>query len=176
MHMKKLTGFLAAALMIVVGSASAQQSRVILHSNTNYEVQIDGHAYNRVGTSTINDLSAGSHTVSVYQVISKGIFGIGKKRNQLSFERFNLYNNDVNIAVDQNGQIRIYENNYNGKSNRHRDDDYSNGKYGKSEGKGNGHKYGHYKNKHNKGNQKHEHDDDYDNDHDESRNDHRGDK
>lgn len=159
--------------MVFVASASTQQSRVILNSNTNYEVQIDGRAYNSTGTSTITDLSLGAHTVSVYQVVSNGILGIGKKRNLLSSEQFNLGNNDVNIDVSQNGQVRISQNGYNrnDNTNRNRDGGYNrsndrdNDRYGKSEGKGKGHKYGHYKNK--KGKDKNGHQQrDYDHDDD----------
>lgn len=179
--MKKFTSFLVLAMVFLVASASAQQSRVILRSNTNYEVQVDSRTYDNTGTTTITDLTAGRHSVAVYQVVSKGIFGIGKKRNQLSFEQFDLRNNDVLIDVSQNGQVRISENgNYGSNNKRNRNDgnygsdrDYGNngGKYGNSEGKGRGHKYGHYKNKNNKngkGNNKHgddDDDDDYGKDH-----------
>ena len=164
--MKKFTSFLIAGLMVFVVSASALQSRVILHSNTNYEVQIDGRAYNGVGTSTITDLPAGAHTVAVYQVVSNGIFGIGKKRNLLSSEQFNLGNNDVTIDVNQNGQVRISQIGYNGNKNndRTRNGEYNgradrdNDDYGKSEGKGKGNKYGHYKNKNNNKNKVHHRD------------------
>lgn len=169
-YMKNFLSFLLASMMVFVTSASAQQGQVILNSNTNYEVQIDGRTYREPGTTTINDLAPGAHTVAVYQVVSRGIFGIGKKRNQLAFEQFNLANDNVSIAVSQNGQIRISKDNYNGKNNsKNRDGDYNgntnngSGKYGKSEGKGKGHKYGHYKNKKNKKNKKDhkgEHDDD----------------
>src|SRR6187549_2488033 len=118
--MKKFTSFLIAGLMVFVASASPRQSRVILNSNTNYEVQIDGRAYNSTGSSTITDLAVGAHTVAVYQVVSNGIFGIGKKRNMVSSEQFNLGNNDVNIDVNQNGQVHIYQDKYNGSNNTNR--------------------------------------------------------
>jgi hypothetical protein len=179
MNMKKFASFLVAGMIVLVVSASARQARVILNSNTIHEVQVDGRNYNGVGTSTITDLSAGTHTVSVYQVISRGIFGIGKKRRQLSFEQFTLRNNDVNIAVNQNGQVRIFQDGYNeNKKHGNRNGGYNNdsdGNYGNSEGKGRGHKYGHYKNKKNKhNNRNHKHDDD-DDDHDDNMNDRRGD-
>ena len=167
--MKKFTTLLIAAMVVLVASASAQQARVILRSNTNYEVQVDGRTYDNTGTSTITDLPYGRHSVAVYQVVSKGIFGIGKKRNQLSFEQFDLRNNDVIIDVNQNGQVRVSENgNYGNNNQRNRNGGYNDnhGKYGNSEGKGRGHKYGHYKNKnkqYSKGNNKH-HDDDDDDD------------
>lgn len=174
--MKKFITFFVAALVVFAASASAQRARVILNSNTNYEVQVDGRNYNNRGTSTIDDLNSGRHSVAVYQVISRGIFGIGKKRNLLSSEQFNLRNNDVYIAVNQNGQVRISENGYDGYSKSRRgNDDYSHGRYGNSEGKGRGHKYGHYKNKNDKyykGNSRHREDDDDDDDY---RNDRRGD-
>lgn len=160
-------------MIIFVSSVSAQQGRVVLTSNTNYEVQIDNRIYNDHASTTLTTLAPGSHTVAVYQVVSRGIFGIGKKRNQLSFEQFILGNDNLNIAVNQNGQIRISRENYSGKNSQSkRDRDYNSNRhggnedYGKSEGKGIGHKYGHYKNKKNKGYHKREHDDD-DDDHDE---------
>lgn len=159
--MKKFTSFLIAGLMVLAASASALQSRVILNSNTNYEVQINGRSYNSTGTSTITDLSVGAHTVAVYEVVSNGILGIGKKRNLLSSQQFNLGNNDVIIDVSQNGQIRISQDGYNDNNNtRNRNGSYhgssntGNGEYGKSEGKGKGHKHGHYKDKKNKNNGK----------------------
>jgi hypothetical protein len=169
--MKKIITFLVGAVVVFAASASAQSSRVILNSNTNYEVQVDGRTYNNRGTSTINDLYAGSHSVAVYQVVSKGIFGIGKKRNQVSFEQFNLRNNDVYIAVNPNGQVRISEEgNYGNKNYPNRNDGYNSGKYGNSEGKGRGHKYGHYKNKNgkysNNSHKHHDHDNDDDDDDD----------
>ncbi len=171
--MKKLFTLLVAGLVVFVTSASAAavQARVILNSNTNYEVQIDGRAYNNTGTSTITDLSQGTHTVAVYEVLSNGIFGIGKKRNLVSSEQFTLGTNDVTIDVNQNGQARIYQSGYNDNNNTRRDRDGSyndansnKGKYGKSEGKGKGHKYGHYKNKKgNKNKKQKQYDDDDDN-------------
>lgn len=169
---KLLTSFIAGLVVFVTSaSASAVPARVILNSNTNYEVQIDGRAYNNTGTTTISDLSQGTHTVAVYQVVSNGVFGIGKKRNLVSSEQFTLGANDVTIDVNQNGQARIYQSGYNDNNNnrRNRDGSYdnagsNNGGYGKSEGKGKGHKYGHYKNKKgNKNKKQKQYDDDDDN-------------
>ncbi len=171
--MKKLLTFLIAGLVIFVSSVSAAavQARVILNANTNYEVLIDGRSYNNTGTSTITDLSQGTHTVAVYQVVSNGILGIGKKRNLVSSEQFTLANSDVTIDVSQNGQARIYQSGYNNNNNTrgnrnggYNDADANNGEYGKSEGKGKGHKYGHYKNKKgNKNKKQKQYDDDDDN-------------
>lgn len=141
--------------MLLLTSATAQQSRVTLNANTNYEVQIDGRNYNNTGTSTITNLATGSHAVSVYEVVSNGILGIGKKRNLISTQQFNLGTGDVTIDVNQNGQLRISQNGYNGNNNNDRDrdgrynrnNDDDKDRYGKSEEKGNGNKYGHYKNK-----------------------------
>lgn len=175
---KLLTSFFAGLVVFVTSaSASAVQARVILNSNTNYEVQIDGRAYN-TGTTTISDLSQGTHTVAVYQVVSNGIFGIGKKRNLVSSEQFSLGSNDVTIDVNQNGQARIYQSGYDDNNNNPRKGEGTynntgskNGAYGKSEGKGKGHKYGHYKNKKGKSNNKKQQQ--YD-DHDDNSNNRRG--
>jgi hypothetical protein len=170
MRITKITSFLVAAFMVLAASASARQARVIISSNNNYELEIDGRTYKSVSTTTINDLPAGRHTVGVYQVISRGILGIGKKRRQVSFEEFSLRNDDVYIAVNQDGRVRITDDSYYGNNNKGNRDGYgNNGQYGKSEGKGRGHKYGHYKNKNGKysrGNNKQHHDDNDDDDDD----------
>ena len=124
--MKKFTIFLMAGLMVFMASASAQQARIILNSYTNYEVQVDNRTYNSPGNYTITDLSYGSHTVAVYQVVSNGVFGIGKKRNLLSSENFNFSNNDVIIDVSENGQLRISRDGYYGNNDTGKNGTYGN--------------------------------------------------
>lgn len=161
--MKKIMTFLFASMLVVMVTASANASQVILYSQTNYEINIDGRVYNNgVGTTTISDLVQGNHSVEVYQVVSNGIFGIGKKRNLLSSQQFTLGNNDVRIDVNQNGQARISQNGYNNGGN-------NKGGYNNNGGPGNsdwghqqGKKKGHFKNKKNKNHK--DNDDDYDRD------------
>lgn len=95
------------SLLVLGVSAAAREPQVILNSDNNYEVKIDGRTYSGNNT-TIPNLGQGYHSVEVYQ-LSKGVFGIGKKRTQTSASGFELSNNDVYINVDQNGQLRINE-------------------------------------------------------------------
>lgn len=106
--MKKISALLVASLLVFVFTAPAQ--RVILNSQNNFEISIDGRNYNGNTNTTITDLSQGTHNLQVYQVVSNGILGIGKKRNLISSQQFTLRNNDVSIKVDQNGRTRISEN------------------------------------------------------------------
>lgn len=110
--MKKISTLLVAGLLVLLFSASAQ-SRVILTSQNNYEVNIDGRNYTNSNV-TISDLSQGTHSLQVYQVVSNGILGIGKKRNLITSQQFTLRNYDLKINIDQNGRARINENGRNG--------------------------------------------------------------
>jgi DMSO/TMAO reductase YedYZ molybdopterin-dependent catalytic subunit len=162
--MKKAFTFLMAAMLGIVIIASAQVNdqvnAVTLANNSNYEVQIDGRVYNANNTYTINNLAAGNHLVSVYQVSSGGIFS---KRNKslISSKQFTSGNGSVNITVNQSGQISINRNRGGSGNNDGTWNDNGDKKYGKSEGKGRGNKYGHYKNKNNNSDRG---DDDNDND------------
>jgi type 1 fimbria pilin len=181
--MKKLFTLLLSSMVILASAALAATPQVVLTAPSDYDVSIDGRMYNPNPSTVINNLAAGTHTVEVYRVTSNGIFGLGKKRELLRRQQFNLRNSDVNINVDQSGRLRISNSGYNDNDNKRddrnndgrygnrdrndddRDDDrYDNrdnkDRYGKSEGKGRGHKYGHYKkDKKNKKHKNKKHDD-----------------
>lgn len=126
--MKKISALLVASLLVLVFSASAQ--RVILNSQNNYEISIDGRNYNGNTNTIITDLAQGTHTLQVYQVVSNGILGIGKKRNLISSQQFMLRNYDVNINVDQYGRARIDENGgYGNNGNRYPNNQGNNTNY-----------------------------------------------
>ncbi|MEP6699795.1 MAG: hypothetical protein ABJA85_00700, partial [Bacteroidota bacterium] len=125
--MKKLSVFILSSLFALTLSATGRQPQVTINTSNNYEVRIDGNNY--YGNNTIPNLNQGTHAVQVYQV-RKGLFG--KNRTLVSTSSFQLYNNDVNIFVDSNGQLRInesgnYNNNNTGKRNRGRTDNDWNG-------------------------------------------------
>ncbi len=145
--MKKITSLILIAFFGLVVSASA--AIVTLTNSSSYEVSIDSRVYTGNNSYTITDLAQGNHVISVYQVTSNGVFGIGKKTNLISSREFTLTNSDVRINVNQNGQLNVSQknNNQNGSGNNDGTWDNNDKKYGKSEGKGNGHKYGHYKNR-----------------------------
>ena len=179
--MKKLFTLVSAVLL--TATAFARQPQVVITTDGNilsqYEVTIDGRIYTG-NTVTIPDLNQGRHTVEVYEVKRATIFG-NKRRTLISSQQFYLGNNDVQIDVDRNGQVRIRETgNYNGGNNnggwngRDNDGVYRNNRdcncdckrYDHSNGNwnnGRGNKYGHYKkNKNGKGKWDKHHDDDDD--------------
>ena len=128
--MKKIAVLIVSSLLLITFSATAQ--RVIVRSNRNYEVSIDGRYYNtNTNNATISNLRQGSHSVQVYQVSRGGLFGLGKRRTLVSSSGFNLMYNDVMIDVDTYGQLRInqygnnvgnyYQNNRRIKKNQRRD-------------------------------------------------------
>ena len=126
--MKKISVFILSSLFALTLSAAGRQPMVKINTSNNYEVRIDGNTY--YGNNTIPNLNQGTHAIQVYQV-RKGLFG--KTRTLVSSSSFQLNNNDVDIFVDSNGQLRInesgnYNNNNTGKRNRGRtDNDWNNG-------------------------------------------------
>ncbi len=150
--------------MVFAASAADRQPQVIINSTNDFDVKIDGILYSGNSTS-IPNLSNGMHTVQVYQVKNgTGILKVIKKRELISTTQFELRNNDVQINVDRNGQVRINQSGYgsnndrdwrrNQDNNNNRDieDDDSrydnrNGNRNGNSSNGRGNKYGHYKNK-----------------------------
>lgn len=163
--MKKIILFGLVAMLAFTMSATAQ-SRVTLRISRNYEVTIDGRRY--TGNSTVSNLGYGYHRLDVYSTSGSFIF---KRRTMIGSSSFDLRNGDATINVDQNGQLRIYQNSYgrNGRYNNGYGDRTYDGRgnqgngngYGPYNNPGRGHKYGLYKNKKNR-----DHDHDNDNRHD----------
>ena len=125
--MKKIAVLIVSSLLLITFSATAQ--RVIVRSNGNYEVSIDGRYYNtNTNNATISNLRQGSHSVQVYQVSRGGLFGLGKRRTLVSSSGFNLMYNDVMIDVDAYGQLRVnqYGNNV-GNGNYQNNNSYNKG-------------------------------------------------
>lgn len=92
------------SLFALTLSATGRQPMVTVNSSNDYEIKIDRTTYN--GNNTIPNLNQGTHSVQVYQV-KKGL--LGKRRTLVSSSSFELRNNDVNISVDNGGQLRINE-------------------------------------------------------------------
>jgi hypothetical protein len=169
--MKKYVLFAVAALLAFTLNAAERLSQVTLRADKNYDVVIDGQTYR--GNANI-PLSQGYHQVQVY---TRGGFII-KRRSLVSSSSFNLRNNDVMIDVDQNGQMRIFQDSYsrNGRNGNYDDRNYDDRNYKGSRGDngrgwgpydnpGRGHKYGLYKNKDKKNKKNHDKDwDDRDDD------------
>lgn len=130
-------------LMLTAFSTMAAPT-VILTNSSNYDVGIDGRYYSPNNNYTITDLSAGYHTIGIYQVEAGGLFGINKKRTLISSSQFNLSNTNnsaaVNINVNQNGQVRINQNGYNNNNG-------NNGGYGNNNGSNRNRGYGNNRNR-----------------------------
>jgi len=114
--MKKIAIFLVSSLMLLTVSASAQ--RVILRTNNNYDIRIDGRYYNG-NSASIPYLNPGYHEIRVYELRSGGFLGMGRRRTLVSSSSFYLGNNDVVINVDSYGQARITQSNNWANGNRY---------------------------------------------------------
>ena len=112
--MKRIAIFLVTSLLLITISASAQ--RVILRSNNNYDIRIDGRYYDG-NNASIPYLNPGYHDLRVYRVTS-GFLGLGKKRTLISSTSFYLGNRDVVINVDRDGYARINQSNNWARGNR----------------------------------------------------------
>jgi hypothetical protein len=163
--MKKILPLTFLFITAVFLSAAARRPQVTVTINNsllkNYEVSIDGRNYNGNNT-TITDLPQGQHTVQVYENRRSGIFG-NRRRVLVSSAEFRLRDYDMQITVDNNGQVSINEYSNNGGWNDDRNNggwndnrncncdckryDHSNGKWNN----GRGNKYGHYKKHHKQG-------------------------
>lgn len=121
--MKKISLFVLSSLFALTLSARDQQPMVTVNSSNDYEIKIDRTTYN--GNNTIPNLSQGTHSVQVYQV-KKAL--LGKRRTLVSSSSFELRNNDVNISVDNSGQLRINESgDFNNTRRRDRDRENNDG-------------------------------------------------
>lgn len=158
--MKKLFTFILSSLVVLAGSAEAATPQVVLTAPANYDISINGRMYSPNPTTVVNNLAAGTHTVELYRVTSGGIFGLGKKRELLSRQQFNLRNNDVNINVDQYGRLRVSSNGYNSNGNYGQNGQVNNDRYGSRNDSNNRHD-DRYENRN--GNNHDRHDDRYDN-------------
>ena len=148
--MKKISVLILSSLFALTLFASGRQPLVTVNTSNDYEVMIDGTYYR--GNNTIPNLSQGTHSVQVYQT-KRGL--LGKRRTLISTSSFQVRDNDVNIFVDANGQLRINENGNNnnnntGNGNTNDNNDWNN--KNKKEKHNNGHNNGRGKKK---GHQKH---------------------
>jgi len=107
--MKKIFTLAIASLFTVALFAADRKPSVTIQSNKKYEIVVDGKSYFSTNSSTmsLSNLRSGNHTVTVYTT-NQG-FGFRKIKKVVSSTSFTLRNNDVNIAVDQAGRIKVTE-------------------------------------------------------------------
>lgn len=177
--MKKILTLTTGLFLAVVMVSAAPI--VTIYTPSDYEITVDGKRYwsTNGNAITITDLNTGNHTVKVYG-ISTGIF---KTKKLISSSTFQLYENNVRIDIDRNGNINVRESQvggtrpgsttYPGSDDRRSDDpryedrEHENRSYRRSRGKG--HKYGHnkdWKKSKNKAKKSKDYDDDDDDDDD----------
>lgn len=117
-------------------SAFANTITLSFNGNRNYQVIVDGRNVNdfRYSNNTIylNDLQYGQHSLQVYRMKKNGKYG--NKNNLVYSSYFNSSPQyDLNIAIDNNGSVQMYQsrnndygrndrgNNHNGYGNRNDD-------------------------------------------------------
>ena len=114
--MKTVLTFVAGLLLtLTTMAADSRPPSVVIKSNRNYEVVVDGRTYRNDNTIRLDRMRPGMHTIKVYER-GRGIFG---RMRLVSAKNFFVRNNDLRITVSYNGFVDIDERGYNG---RDRDD------------------------------------------------------
>ena len=116
--MKTVLTFVAGLLLtLTTMAADSRPPSVVIKSNRNYEIVIDGRTYRNDNTIRLDRMRPGMHTIKVYER-SRGFFG---KMRLVSAKNFFVRNNDVRITVSYNGYVDIDEKRY---DRRGRDNDW----------------------------------------------------
>jgi len=107
--MKKISTLVLASLLTMAVFAADRRPTVTLQSTRNYEIVIDGKSYtsNNFSTMNIGGLRDGYHSVTVYKV-QQGFF-FRKMKKVVSSTSFLLRGNDIDIKVNQFGQVKVDE-------------------------------------------------------------------
>jgi hypothetical protein len=99
---------------LLTSSAFASNITLNVPGNRNYQVAIDGRSvdaysdYSGNNTVSLNNLRTGRHTIEVYRI--KKNRGWGNNNRVVSSSSFDVTpQNDLNITVDNNGAVNIYE-------------------------------------------------------------------
>jgi len=116
--MKTVLTFVAGLLLtLTTMAADSRPPSVVIKSNRNYEVVIDGRTYRNDNTIRLDRMRPGMHTIKVYER-GRGIFG---RMRLVSAKNFFVRNNDLRITVGYNGYVNIDERRY---DRRGRDNDW----------------------------------------------------
>jgi len=108
-NMKKIFTLIAATFLTVAVFAVDRKPSVTLKSVKNYEIVIDGRTYQGSDFRMINvaGLRDGMHSITVYK-LQQGFF-FKKMKKAVSTKSFLLRGNDIDIQINQYGQIKIDE-------------------------------------------------------------------
>ena len=107
--MKTVLTFVAGLLLtLTTMAADSRPPSVVIKSNRNYEVVIDGRTYRNDNTIRLDRMRPGMHTIKVYER-GRGFFG---RMRLVSAKNFFVRNNDLRITVGYNGYVNIDERRY----------------------------------------------------------------
>ena len=107
--MKTVLTFVAGLLLtLTTMAADSRPPSVVIKSNRNYEVVIDGRTYRNDNTIRLDRMRPGMHTIKVYER-GRGFFG---RMRLVSAKNFFVRNNDLRITVSYNGYVDIDERRY----------------------------------------------------------------
>lgn len=123
--MKKIFTLIAATLFTAAIFAADRKPVVTVKASKNYEIVIDGKSYfSRNSTMNLSNIRSGQHSIKVYEV-NKSPFRKFKKL--VSASSFQLRNSDVDISVNNRGQIIITEDRFGrGRKNDQKDNGWDN--------------------------------------------------
>jgi hypothetical protein len=108
--MKTVLTFVAGLLLtLTTMAADSRPPSVVIKSNRNYEIVIDGRTYRNENTIRFDRMRPGMHTIKVYER-SRGFFG---RMRLVAAKNFFVRNNDLRITVGYNGYVDIDERRYN---------------------------------------------------------------
>lgn len=107
--MKTILTFVAGLLLtLTTMAADSRPPSVVIKSNRNYEVVIDGRTYRNDHIIRFDRMRPGMHTIKVYER-SRGFWG---RMRLVSAKNFFVRNNDIRITVSYNGYVNIDERRY----------------------------------------------------------------
>ena len=119
--MKTVLTFVAGLLLtLTTMAADSRPPSVVIKSNRNYEVVIDGRTYRNDNIIRLDRMRPGMHTIKVYER-GRGFFG---RMRLVSAKNFFVRNNDIRITVSYNGFVDVDERRYDRRDRNWNDRDY----------------------------------------------------
>jgi len=103
--MKTVLTFVAGLLLTLTTMAADRPPSVVIKSQRNFEIVIDGRTYRNDNTIRFDRMQRGMHSIKVYER-SRGFFG---RMRLVSAKNFLVRNNDIRITVGFNGHVAIDE-------------------------------------------------------------------
>ena len=106
--MKTILTFATGLLLTLSTMAADRPPSVVIKSNRNYEIVLDGRTFHNDNTIRLDRISRGMHSIRVYER-GRGFFG---RMRLVSAKNFFVRNNDLRITVGYNGYVDIDERGY----------------------------------------------------------------